>query len=123
MVSEWTQRTDEQPQIQARLIRVGVQIETATALQAIGDGKVELACAYTGRRRSVEVASVVMVTSRDPLDALYHELADRIEIARIGDCLAPGTIATAVYSGHRYAREMDEPESRASFRREHATVP
>jgi dimethylamine/trimethylamine dehydrogenase len=123
MVSEWTQRTDEQLQIQARLIRVGVQIETATALQAIGDGKVELACAYTGRRRSVEVASVVMVTSRDPLDALYHELADRIEIARIGDCLAPGTIATAVYSGHRYAREMDEPESRASFRREHATVP
>ena len=123
MVSEWTQHTDEQPQIQARLIRVGVRLETATALLAIGDGKVELACAYTGRRRAAEVASVVMVTSRDPLDALYHELANRIDIVRIGDCLAPGTIATAVYSGHRYAREMDQPEGRSSFRREHATVP
>ena len=30
-----------------------------------------------------------------------------ITIQRIGDCLAPGTIATAVYSGHRAAREMD----------------
>ena len=123
MVSEWTRLTDEQPQIQARLIRVGVRLETATALEAIGDGKVELACAYTGRRRTEEVASVVMVTSRDPLDALYHELANRIDIVRIGDCLAPGTIATAVYFGHRYAREMDEPEGRSSFRREHATVP
>ena len=123
MVSEWTRLTDEQPQIQARLIRVGVRLETATALEAIGDGKVELACAYTGRRRTEEVASVVMVTSRDPLDALYHELASRIDIVRIGDCLAPGTITTAVYFGHRYAREMDEPEGRSSFRREHATVP
>ena len=123
MVSEWTRLTDEQPQIQARLIRVGVRLETATALEAIGDGKVELACVYTGRRRTAEVASVVMVTSRDPLDALYHELANRIDIVRIGDCLAPGTIATAVYFGHRYAREMDEPEGRSSFRREHATVP
>jgi dimethylamine/trimethylamine dehydrogenase len=123
MVSEWTQHTDEQPQIQARLIRAGVRLETATALEAIGDGKVELACAYTGRRRAADVASVVMVTSRDPLDALYHELANRIDIVRIGDCLAPGTIATAVYSGHRYAREMDEPEDHASFRREHALAP
>jgi len=38
---------------------------------------------------------------------LYHSLRDEIDIERIGDCLAPGTIATAVYSGHRYAREMD----------------
>ena len=27
---------------------------------------------------------------------------------RIGDALAPATIAAAVYSGHRYARELDE---------------
>ena len=65
----------------------------------------------------------MIVTSRDPADSLYHELVNRIDIVRIGDCLAPGTIATAVYSGHRYAREMDEPEDRSSFRREHASVP
>jgi len=111
MVSEWTRLTDEQPQIQARLIRVGVRLETATALEAIGDGKVELACAYTGRRRTEEVASVVMVTSRDPLDALYHELANRIDIVRIGDCLAPGTITTAVYPTMSRALQPVMPSS------------
>ena len=29
-------------------------------------------------------------------------------VTRIGDALAPATIAAAVYSGHRYARELDE---------------
>jgi dimethylamine/trimethylamine dehydrogenase len=42
-----------------------------------------------------------------PQDDLYYALRDKIDIERIGDCLAPGTIATAVYSGHKYAREMD----------------
>ena len=60
-----------------------------------------------------------MTTSRAPVDALYHALADRISIDRIGDSLAPGTIATAVYSGHRYAREMDaEPALEPVFSRE-----
>jgi len=31
-------------------------------------------------------------------------------LTRIGDCLAPGIIASAVYSGHKYAREFDEPD-------------
>ena len=48
-----------------------------------------------------------MVTSREPVDELYRTLDGRIPVQRIGDCLAPGTIATAVYSGHRYAREAD----------------
>ena len=62
---------------------------------------------------------MVMVTSREPVDALYHTLADRVAIERIGDCLAPGTIATSVYSGHRYAREMDaEVPVEVPFRRE-----
>ena len=40
-------------------------------------------------------------------------------ITRIGDCLAPGTIAAAVYSGHRFARELDEPaHDGVPFRRE-----
>ncbi len=31
-------------------------------------------------------------------------------LARIGDCLAPGTIASAVFSGHKFARGFDEPD-------------
>ncbi len=65
-----------------------------------------------------------MVTSREPSDSLFHSLSGRLDITRIGDCLAPGTIANAVYSGHRYAREMDAPDSvGVGFRREHALVP
>jgi dimethylamine/trimethylamine dehydrogenase len=32
-------------------------------------------------------------------------------VQRIGDCEAPAIIAAAVYSGHRYARELDMSES------------
>jgi dimethylamine/trimethylamine dehydrogenase len=65
-----------------------------------------------------------MVTSRVPRDALYHELCDRIDITRIGDCAAPGIIATCVHSGHAYARAMDEaPAGDVPFRREHALAP
>ena len=59
------------------------------------------------KTREIEAATVVMTTSRTPQDALYYALCDRIQIQRIGDCLAPGTIAAAVYSGHRCARDMD----------------
>ncbi len=76
---------------------------------------------HTGRKREVEVASVVMVTSREPNDALYHELCERTDIVRVGDCSAPGTIATAVFAGHRYAREMDVGET--PFLRDRARVP
>ena len=60
-----------------------------------------------------------MITSRRPQDELFYALVDRIDIQRIGDCLAPGTIATSVYSGHRYAREMDSAAMvPVAFRRE-----
>ena len=76
-------------------------------MTSVGEGSVTLESIHTGQTKEVEAATVVMTTSRLPQDALYHALADRIAIQRIGDCEAPGTIATAVYSGHRYAREMD----------------
>ena len=61
-----------------------------------------------------------MITARAPNDALYYELASQTDaladagiksLARIGDCLAPGIIASAVYSGHKFSREFDEPTS------------
>lgn len=60
--------------------------------------------------------AVVLVTQRQPQDALYHELmadperlaAEEIEaVYRIGDCLAPRTIAENIFDGHRLAREID----------------
>jgi len=121
-VCEWAYATDEQKRAQAMLISLGVRLETGTALQSLAGGKATLVCAYTGRTRDVEVAAVVMVTSREPRDALYHALRGHIEIERIGDCSAPGIIASAVYAGHRYARAMDADFEAASFRRERAVA-
>jgi dimethylamine/trimethylamine dehydrogenase len=118
-VSTWTTRTEEQHRIQAQILRLGITVETGTVLAGIGEGSVILASVHTAATREVEAANVVMVTSREPQDTLYHPLRDRFAVQRIGDCLAPGTIATAVYSGHRYAREADaEVSSAVPFSRE-----
>ncbi len=66
-----------------------------------------------------EADAVVLVTQREPRDALYHELrADprRLEregiesLYRIGDCVAPRTIAENIFDGHRLAREIDSAD-------------
>lgn len=118
-VSTWTRHTEEQHRIQARILNLGISLETGTSVVAVDDGAAVLESIYTGDQQRVEAGSVVMVTSRSPVDDLYHALAGRFDVKRIGDCLAPGTIATAVYSGHRAAREMDEEQpATVSFRRE-----
>jgi hypothetical protein len=74
-------------------------------------------CGHPGPRND-DGAAVVAVTSRVPNDALAAELGDEPErlaqagiasVVSVGDCWAPGTIAAAVYAGHRHAREFDRP--------------
>ena len=44
------------------------------------------------------------------LDAIPDLSAYGIKpVTAIGDCYAPGTFATAVYSDHLYARQLDNP--------------
>lgn len=66
-----------------------------------------------------EADAVVLVTQREPRDALYRELAadpERLRregigaLYRIGDCLAPRTIAENIFDGHRLAREIDSED-------------
>jgi dimethylamine/trimethylamine dehydrogenase len=126
--SAWTDHTLEQHRIQARLLELGVVIVASHTLAAIGTGEVTLACLYTKRERKLAAASIVMATSRLPVDSLYWDLmADNDALAdagvksikRIGDCYGPATIAAAVYEGHRYARELGaEPVDGIPFRRE-----
>ena len=127
-VSHWTHNTLEQERIQTRLLELGIEILPQHNLSAIGEKVLELACVFTGRTRRIPCRSLVQVTMRDPVDSLHDSVAAAITsgasgapktITRIGDCLAPGTIAAAVYSGHRYARELGEPAvAGVPFRRE-----
>ncbi|MBW2275809.1 MAG: FAD-dependent oxidoreductase, partial [Deltaproteobacteria bacterium] len=121
-VAEWSYNTDEEILTQMRLKRDGVRCETLTLLSAVGEKSVELSCIYTGDTRELTADHVVMVTSREPNDALYHELCDELDIERIGDCSAPGIIASAVFAGHRYAREMDAPAADVPFRRDDSVI-
>jgi dimethylamine/trimethylamine dehydrogenase len=131
-VSIWTDNTLEQGHIQRRLLDLGVEIVTQRRLEAIGAGEVELSCLMTGRRETRPAGGVVLLTGRLPEEALYQALmaepealgeAEIASVTRIGDCLAPATIAAAVYAGHRYARELDAPaEGGAPFARELAAL-
>jgi len=124
LVSAWTVNTLEQVPIQKRLLELGVTILANQSVTRYDGTVARLACVFTGRESERPAASLVTVTARLPEDGLARDLAAEAErvaaagirsITAIGDGRAPGTIAAAVYAGHRYARELDEPPA--------ATVP
>ena len=132
IVSAWTEHTLEQEFIQAHLMEIGVDIITSHGLARIDSDSVEIANGYSGETRQLPCATLVMVTSRLPNDGLFYDLrADPAKLAdagiksvkRIGDAYGPGLIAAAVWSGHRYARELDGPPvGDVPFKRELITV-
>lgn len=125
--SNWTHNTLEQGRIQARLLEQGVEICPGRRLEALTPEGVTLSCVYTGRPQTLGADAVVMVTARDPVDELYRALvaegADQrlASLRRTGDGLAPGTIAAAIYWGHRIARETGLAEP-PPMRRERRAV-
>lgn len=128
-VSDWTLNTLEQGAIHRRLVENGVTITLNTGIAALHAGAVETECVYTGATARLGCGAVVMVASRVSDDALYHDLLARQgdwadagirSVKVIGDACAPGPIAWATYAGHRYARELDQPDigDALPFRRE-----
>ncbi len=115
LVSAWGVNSDEQHQTQQRLIELGVQIITAHGLDEFDGAEATLGCVYTKQTRVVAADAVLLVTARTPNDSLYEEITAKIEsdppakyptVDKIGDCDAPAIIASAIYAGHRYAREL-----------------
>ncbi|MDX8514017.1 NAD(P)-binding protein [Mesorhizobium captivum] len=128
-VSDWTRNTLEQGAIHRRLAELGVEIVLNRTVATIASGGVVTACVYTGARQELAADAVVLVTSRNQDDAVWrdlkareHEWADNgiRSVKVIGDAEAPGPIAWATYAGHRFARELDEPDigDALPFRRE-----
>jgi dimethylamine/trimethylamine dehydrogenase len=127
-VSAWTVNTLEQHAIQKRVLDLGVEVRVNRNIVEFDGSAITLECTYTERQTTVPAASVVTVTSRLPNDELAQSLDDLpeamsaagiISVTSIGDCLAPSTIAAAVYAGHRQAREFDwPPTDEAAFQRE-----
>jgi dimethylamine/trimethylamine dehydrogenase len=125
--SAWTIMSNEQPQVHRALFSAGVALHTLSRVTAYGDGVVTLANQFTNAETQLECRSLVIVGARFANDALHTELAARSaeldaagirSVTRIGDALAPGAIVHAVYSGHRYAQELDADPATLTFRRD-----
>jgi dimethylamine/trimethylamine dehydrogenase len=111
VASSWTVLTNEQDFLQARLIEAGVAIHPLKALKSQGSGEVTLACVYTGREEALPCGTLILCTGRLPDSTLHDALAaEGLSATRIGDCLAPSSIADAVHSAHRFARLLGESD-------------
>lgn len=126
-VSAWAIMTNEQPQVHRALAKAGVPVRTLSRVLRKEENEVVIANLFTGAEESLPCRSLVIVGARLARDELYHALIGRPEelklagvasIDRIGDALAPGAIAHAVFSGHRYARELDCSPGAELYRRD-----
>ena len=115
-IASWSSNTLEYRHIQWRMAELDVRQIVAHNAVSFENGVLTLEHVWNGKPTTLDVGSVVTITSRLPDDALYHDLLARESewadagirsVQRIGDALAPGLIAHAVYSGHRCARELE----------------
>jgi dimethylamine/trimethylamine dehydrogenase len=125
--SAWGIMSNEQPQVHRALASAGIGLHTLARVTAFASGTVTLANQFTSAETHLECASLVIVGTRFANDALYTDLVAREpefgdaairSVTRIGDALAPGAIVHAVYSGHRYARELDADPAALRYRRD-----
>ena len=119
-VSPWTQWTIELPHVQPpALSRRECASSPTTTWPPSTTARVEVAGVHGEPARTIDAATVVLVTMREPNDALYRALRDDRDaldaagirsLRAIGDCHAPGLLSEAVFSGHEAARLLDGPD-------------
>ena len=113
-VGHWSSFTSEQDRTYAALIEENVEIVPNQILEGAEPGIARTSCVFSGRETSVSTDWVLPLTRREPNDGIYRDILAESRasapesVRRIGDCEAPGIIASAVYSGYRIAMEMDE---------------
>ena len=69
---------------------------------------------------NIDFDNLILVTGRESNADLFNQLS--IPAFRIGDCLVPSSIADAVYSGHKFAREYGEDPALLVPKRERALL-
>ena len=118
-VSEWTNNTLEQATIHQKLASMGVKLILNRSVESVQDHEITTACIYTGDQENLSADNVVMVTSQIPDDDLWQALNSRSgswkdhgvhSVKVIGDAISPAPIAWATFAGHRYARELGQPD-------------
>lgn len=96
------------PHAIAPLIELDVEMVPNTWVKEIRPGEVDLFNVYAPEReRRVCADHVVMVAGRESDEELYLSLRGRVrELHRVGDCVAPGDIGTAMLDAARLGRSL-----------------
>ena len=130
IVSPWTVSTLEQQRIQKSLLNQNVNIISNKIISSVNGDNLEMRCIYTNEATELACKTLILVTERLPNITLYQQLAQQASIDSeapkshlelIGDALAPGLIADAVFSGHLAAENFEASKKeieRAMFMRE-----
>lgn len=124
-LSAWMGHTLEQPRMLAEMKAAGVRMYPNHVAAGWGAGGLAVTRGDTGEAQPlIDARTLIHVGTRLPDTALADALTGLGVAHRvIGDAECPGVMQTAVYSGHRHAREVlgHEPEDRV-FRRERPTL-
>ena len=123
-IAEWMGYTLESPRVLDEMIALGVHMYPNTTAKQWNGEALEIARSDTGGALpSIAAAHLIAVGAREPQDALLSELQEMEELSSkvsgMGDCIAPGIIQAAVFSGHAEARRLigDVPQT-GIFKRE-----
>jgi dimethylamine/trimethylamine dehydrogenase len=112
-VSQWSYYTLELRRLEGRLADAGIRCLTRTRVISVEPGRVRIG--QPAGEQWIEAAWFVPVTLRLPHDAMTQALEARepewraagvLSVEAIGDAVAPGTVAAAVYDGARVALDM-----------------
>lgn len=117
-IAEWMGYTLESPRVLDEMVELGVNMHPNTTVHGWRDGALDVSRSDSGQALPpIKGAHLVTVGTRQPDDGLLTELraqsAFEGKVTGIGDCLAPGIIQAAVFSGHAEARRLigDVPKS------------
>ena len=109
-IAAWTSYTLEQRRIIKSLLAAGVAMEVNLSLiEHRGDAIAFQSALSDQGFLSFACGTLVFVGSRLPDNDLltsHRSLPDHRTVHAVGDCLVPGTIQAAIYSGHRLARKL-----------------
>jgi dimethylamine/trimethylamine dehydrogenase len=107
LVAGYTQYTNEQRVLHTAVANECAAVRLLNGLHATTAGSVVMRDLYTGALNTLACDAVVLVTGRTPQDALWAAVRERATtVHRVGDALAPGTIAAAIHSGYLFGREL-----------------
>ena len=120
-ISNWTEMTNEQAFIQTQLLSLGIKPVFGQVLSDVGTNHLATHCRYSGQKSEHHFVNLLLVTSRQSKAPLIEHM-NPDNVTRIGDCRVPSSIADAVYSGHKFAREFGEDPTAISPKRERPVI-